>query len=94
MSDLASVQITVYGQVQGVFFRAFAAQRAGELGLTGYVRNLPDWHSVRINAEGERKQLEKLIDYLKVGPPAARVTKVATEWSEYTGSYAGFDIRY
>jgi len=94
MSDLASVQITVYGQVQGVFFRAFAAQRARELGLTGYVRNLPDWHSVRINAEGERKQLEKLIDYLKVGPPAARVTKVATEWSEYTGSFSGFDIRY
>jgi acylphosphatase len=94
MSDLASVQITVYGQVQGVFFRAFAAQRARELGLTGYVRNLPDWHSVRINAEGERKQLEKLIDYLKVGPPTARVTKVATEWSEYNGSYSGFDIRY
>ena len=94
MSDLASVQITVHGQVQGVFFRAFAAQRARELGLTGYVRNLPDWHSVQINAEGERKQLEKLIGYLKVGPPSAKVTKVVTNWSEYTGSYPEFDISY
>jgi len=94
MSDLASVQITVHGQVQGVFFRAFTSQRARELGLTGYVRNLPDWHSVGVNAEGERKQLEKLIDYLKVGPPAAKITRVVTEWSEYTGSYTGFEIKY
>jgi len=94
MSDLASVQIVIYGQVQGVFFRAFTSQRARELGLTGYVRNLPDWHSVEVNAEGERKQLEKLIDYLKVGPPAAQVTRVVTNWSEYTGSYPGFNVRY
>jgi len=94
MSDLASVQITVYGQVQGVFFRAFTAQRARELGLTGYVRNLPDWNSVEVNAEGERKQLEKMIDYLKVGPPAAKVTRVVTNWSGYTESYTGFDIKY
>ena len=93
MTDLASVQAIVYGYVQGVFFRAFVSRRAGELGLTGYVRNLPGG-AVEVNAEGERKQLERLIDQLKVGPPAAKVEKVATKWSEYTGNYPHFSIRY
>ncbi len=94
MSDLASVGVMVYGSVQGVFFRDFTSKQARELGLTGYVRNLRDIEAVEVNAEGERRQLEKLIGYLKVGPPAARVTKVVTDWSEYTGSYSGFTIRY
>jgi len=94
MADLASVRIIVYGYVQGVFLRAFASRRARELGLTGYVRNLPGREAVEVQAEGERKQLDKLIDYLKLGPPTARVEKVVTKWSEYTGSYPGFGIRY
>ena len=94
MADLASVRVIVYGYVQGVFFRAFASRRAIELGLTGYVRNLPDGEAVEVLAEGGRKQLEELIGYLKVGPPAAKVDKVVTNWSEYTGSYSRFSIRY
>jgi len=93
MADLSSVQAIIYGRVQGVFFRDFVARRATELGLTGYVRNLPDG-SVEVLTEGERKQLEKLIGYLKVGPSAARVEKVVTSWSEYTGSYSRFNMRY
>ena len=93
MADLTSVQATVYGRVQGVFFRTFVAEHAHELGLTGYVRNLP-LRAVEVVAEGERKQLEKLISYLKMGPPDARVEKVLTNWSEYTGNYSGFRIKY
>ena len=93
MTDLAAVQAVVYGRVQGVFFRAFVSQRATELGLNGYVRNVPGG-GVEVRAEGERKKLEELIGHLKVGPPAARVEKVSTNWSEYTGGYAVFDIRY
>lgn len=94
MTDLASVQAVVYGRVQGVYFRAFASRHARELGLSGYVRNLPDWKAVEVQAEGERKQLEKLIGHLKVGPPRARVERVETSWSEYTGSYSGFSVSY
>jgi len=94
MADLASVRVIVYGYVQGVFFRDFTSRRARELGLTGYVRNLRDVEAVEVQAEGERKQLERLIGYLEVGPPRARVTRVVTNWSEYTGSYPGFKIRY
>jgi len=93
MADLVSVQATVYGYVQGVLFRDFVSKRATELGLTGYVRNLPEG-SVEVNAEGRRKQLEKLIGYLKVGPPTAEVEKVVVNWSKYTGNYSRFDIRY
>lgn len=93
-SDLASVQATVYGYVQGVFFRAFVSRRAEELGLAGYVRNLAGGEAVEVVAEGERKQLEKLVIHLKAGPPAARVERVVTSWSEYTGSYSGFRVRY
>ena len=93
MADLASVQVILYGYVQGVFFRAFASERATQLGLTGYVRNLSRG-TVEINAEGERKQLDQLIGYLKNGPPSAKVEKVVTNWSEYTGRYSRFSIRY
>ena len=94
MSDLASMRATVYGSVQGVYFRDFTARRARELDLTGYVCNLRQVEAVEVNAEGEREQLVTLISHLKVGPPAARVTKVVTDWSEYTGSYSGFTVRY
>ncbi len=92
-TDLTSVQATVYGYVQGVFFRAFVSHWADELGLSGYVRNLPSG-AVEVVAEGEKKQLEKLIGQLKVGPPSAKVEKLVTNWSGYSGSYSGFSVRY
>ena len=94
MSDLASVRAIVYGYVQGVFFRDFTLRRAKELGLAGYVRNLPGGTAAEVQAEGERKKLEKLIEHLKAGPPRARVEKVEVSWSKYAGSYSHFSIRY
>ena len=94
MADLASVQVTISGYVQGIFFRAFASRQATKLGLSGYVRNLPGREKVEVQAEGERKQLEKLINSLEVGPPAARVEKVITHWSKYSGNYSGFSVKY
>ena len=70
------------------------SRRAAELGLTGYVRNLPGGKAVEVHAEGQRTKLEQLISYLRIGPPAARVDRVEITWSEYTGSYHGFDVRY
>ena len=93
MTGLASIQATAYGHVQGVLFRAFVFEHASALGLTGYVRNLPSGF-VETCAEGERKKLEKLISYLKEGPPGARVDKVITSWAKFTGNYSGFRITY
>lgn len=93
MTDLASLHAIVYGRVQGVYFRAFTSERATELGLTGYVCNLPGGEAVEVQAEGDRAGLEKLIGYLNAGPPRARVEKVETTWADYTGSYPDFSIR-
>jgi acylphosphatase len=93
MADLASLQATVHGRVQGVFFRSFVQRWAEQLKLTGYVRNLPDG-TVEVRAEGERQQLEKLADYLRQGPPPARVSNVVTGWTEYTGNFADFRIKF
>ncbi len=94
MTELASVHAIVHGYVQGVFFRAFVVRRATELNLTGYTRNLHDSEAVEVQAEGEREQLEKLVESLKIGPPAAIVERVVANWSEYTGSYSSFKIRH
>ena len=93
MADLAALQAVVHGRVQGVFFRAFVTRWAAELGVAGYVRNRHDG-SVEVCAEGERRQLEKLIGYLKEGSPHATVNKVITNWSEYSGDYSGFEVTY
>ena len=93
MNDPAAVNAIVHGRVQGVYYRDFARRRAAELGLTGYAHNLPDG-TVEVRAEGERGQLHQLIGRLESGPPAARVEKVVTDWSEYTGNYTGFNIKY
>ena len=94
MTDLASVRVIVYGHVQGVFFRDFTSRRARELGLTGYVRNLPGGDAVEVQAEGVKNKLEELVGYLRVGPPAAKVERVVTDWSEHAGSYSSFNIKY
>jgi len=93
MADLAALRVTVHGRVHGVFFRSSVQRRAEELKLSGDVRNLPDG-TVEVRAEGEREQLEKLLDYLRVGPRPARVDNVVTSWAEYTGNFSGFSVRY
>ena len=93
MSDLAAVQAIVHGLVQGVYFRAFTSRQATTLGLTGYVCNT--WEgTVKVHAEGKKEQLEKLINHLRIGPSGAEVEKVVINWSEYTGNYSGFSVRY
>jgi len=93
MAEMASLRATVRGRVQGVFFRAFVEGWAGQLRLTGYVRNRPGG-VVEVWAEGEKPQLEKLVGYLKTGPPAARVNEVKIDWAEYTGKFSDFRVGY
>ena len=85
--------IVVHGRVQGVGFRAFAARAAFDLGLLGGVRNLPDGR-VELEVEGKRAVIESLEHQLRIGPSAARVMKVESEWRTATGRYAAFEIWY
>ncbi|HZE19312.1 MAG TPA: acylphosphatase [Candidatus Angelobacter sp.] len=74
----------VHGRVQGVGFRYFVLESACALGLAGAVRNGRDG-SVRVEAEGPRDRLDRLLVLLREGPPAARVTGVTEEWGEPRG---------
>ena len=86
-----SVRCLVAGRVQGVFFRASTRDRAAELGLRGWARNLPD-ERVEVVAAGDAQALAALAEWLWQGPPAARVTSVTVE--EWTGAVPdGFSIR-
>ena len=87
------VQIVVSGRVQGVSFRAYAVQEARALGLTGYVRNLANG-DVEIVAEGDETALNRLCEWARKGPPAARVTQASVEWLEPAATFTGFEIRY
>lgn len=94
MPEPASLSATVYGRVQGVYFRAFVAHHARSLSLTGWVQNLPDGRSVALRAEGDRAALEKLLSKLKVGPAEARVDRVEVAWSQYSSAFVDFEIRH
>jgi acylphosphatase len=69
------INITVFGQVQGVGFRWYCFRTSVKLGLTGWVKNQPD-DTVYIEAEGESDKLEKLVEWCKEGSPLSRVVKV------------------
>jgi acylphosphatase len=68
----------VKGRVQGVGFRYFAARAARELGVAGWVRNLPDG-SVETLAEGDTVAVEGYLDRLRRGPSSSRVDGVVVE---------------
>jgi acylphosphatase len=94
MANAAHLSATIYGRVQGVNFRYFVRNVGRRLGLKGYVRNLASGDAVEVQAEGERPQLNKLLEQLKVGPPGAWVKKVEMDWSDYSGQFTDFSVRY
>jgi acylphosphatase len=68
----------VSGRVQGVFYRATAARRARELGVTGHARNLPDGR-VEVLVCGAAEAVQQLIEWLWIGSSAAHVTALDVE---------------
>lgn len=65
----------VAGKVQGVWYRAHTQQQAQQLGVTGWVKNLPDGR-VEVLACGDEQQLKALQEWLWQGPPRAQVNAV------------------
>ncbi len=82
---------TVHGRVQGVWFRDSTRREAQRLGIAGHAINLPDG-SVEVLAVGTLAALQELEQWLHVGPPVARVTRVdakAVAAGEVTGFRTG-----
>ena len=91
MSHVAR-HVRVIGLVQGVFFRAWAAEQAGKLGVRGWIRNAHDG-SVEAHLEGEKWPVQQLIDLLHQGPPSAQVEQVDIEDAEPEGGDR-FEVRH
>jgi acylphosphatase len=86
------VHLIVTGRVQGVGFRFSAYDKAKELALAGWVRNIASG-DVEIIAEGSRENLQMLAAWARQGPPSAHVTGVREEWLDCTGEFDQFRIR-
>jgi acylphosphatase len=73
--DRRGVQVRIEGDVQGVGYRFWTERVAGDLGLTGWVRNRRDG-SVEALFCGPDEHVADMLERCKQGPPAARVTAV------------------
>lgn len=82
----------IEGLVQGVGFRQFIQQKAKNLGLKGYVRNLAEG-SVECVAQGAKEQLESFLHSLQKGPSFSRVDSISKEKIK-TETFGNFLIRY
>ena len=87
------VHIFVSGKVQGVFFRSGTKDRAQELDITGWVRNLDDGR-VEAVLEGEREAVEKMIGWCRRGPPYAYVENMEVMPEDYRGEFREFTVRH
>ena len=83
---------TVTGRVQGVGFRWHVQRVACSSQLTGYVRNTPDG-GVEVVVEGDEDALQRLLEALRQGPPAARVESVNVNWSQAMNGNNEFQIQ-
>ncbi len=92
MNDLIGRSILVSGRVQGVFYRASTVEKATQLGLAGWVRNLPNG-DVFIEVYGEPTKVMELIAWCKHGPPMATVSGLKVEELDYK-DMSGFKITY
>jgi acylphosphatase len=84
-------RVVIYGRVQGVWFRESTRNLARELSVAGWVRNNHDG-TLEAVFQGEHGSVERLVEFCREGPPAARVERVeiADEQPEPT---AGFGVR-
>ena len=89
-SETVRAHIWVKGRVQGVGFRAHVEYSARQIGgLTGWVRNVGS-DMVEAIAEGERANVERLIEAMKQGPRSSRVDEAKVDWETPTGEFSVF----
>ncbi|HDH33920.1 MAG TPA: acylphosphatase [Nitrospirae bacterium] len=91
--EQSRVHLVIKGRVQGVFYRASTQATAINLGLKGWVRNLPDG-SVEAVFEGPTENIGVAVEWCRQGPPGASVSEIDEKCSDYTGEYSHFSVTY
>jgi acylphosphatase len=84
-------RVIVSGEVQGVFFRDTCRRVAGQQGVAGWVRNLPDGR-VEAVFEGDPDSVERMVRWTRRGPSHAHVTAIDVSDEPVEGLPA-FEIR-
>ncbi|WP_232210216.1 acylphosphatase [Propionibacterium sp. oral taxon 192] len=92
MGEVRGVRVLVGGRVQGVGFRWSTLHRAEALGLTGWVRNLPDGH-VEVLAHGEAAVIDAFVEWLREGPRWAQVRELRVYAVPHDPGLIGFTVR-
>lgn len=88
---MIEMRATITGKVQGVRFRDYVQNSAGELALVGYVKNQNDG-SVLVVAQGESENLKSLVECLHEGSSLSIVEGVAVEWGTASVNYGDFSV--
>jgi protein-L-isoaspartate(D-aspartate) O-methyltransferase len=91
-TDMKSVDVTVSGVVQGVYFRASARREGALRGLRGWVRNHSDG-SVRLHVQGDPAAVDAMLDWCRMGPPAARVSRLTVSDAPADETLHDFEVR-
>lgn len=90
---LKCAKLKIFGRVQGVFFRDYTQEKATELGLHGWVKNMPDG-TVEALIQGAEPEIEKMIAWFHEGSPSSQVEKVDITWLEPADLAESFEISY
>ena len=90
--DRERARVYVSGKVQGVFFRDATREKAEQLGLAGWVRNIPDGR-VELLLDGPSEKVREMVRWCKEGPSHADVEDVDTEFEASAGDLEGFEVR-
>lgn len=90
---MKQVRTIVSGRVQGVWYRARTRDKAIGLGVTGFVRNLPDG-TVEIVAQGDENQVDALMEWARQGSPMAEVSGLQIRETPDDEKFSTFEVRY
>lgn len=88
---MQEIYCIISGKVQNVAYRAYAQDSATELGLCGFVRNLPDG-TVELVAQGDKDTLKEFVEYLHEGSLLAKVEHVSIDWRTIKKPHNDFSI--
>lgn len=92
MSVLVQAHVFISGWVQGVGFRYWTRSQASKLGLTGWVRNLPNGN-VEAVFQGPKKKVEEMVEKCKQGPAWTGDNEVEVDWQRVNKELPGFEIK-
>ncbi len=86
------VHLIISGRVQGVGFRCNTFRQAVELGIHGWVRNIPD-NKVEAVFEGDDHIVEQMVQWCYKGPSMSHVYNIEITKQQYSGEFQNFSIR-